>query len=276
MKYLITFYIFLAILGSLGGVLNYQSEYVGGGYRTQRGPLSAITLNSIASNLVPDGNNTRDIGGFGNAWKDFYASGTLYIGSVTSTMIEPWANNISDLGQFGNAWKDVYVSGTLFADVVAAARAHIHRIITTTQDVFTINSPIAINWDEVTAEAKDWLVTDGVSSPTSTIPVDGTYEFKYCLEVEKTSGGGIQKFEMALFVDSVLEASSGAVQDFNTNNVDEIVCWFHLIESMTAGEEVTIHMAGESTALQISPTSTIFSGEDVSGGTLVITELDAD
>jgi hypothetical protein len=69
----------------------------------------------LASDLDPNANNTIDLGAFGLAYNNFFASGTVYLASVTSTMIEPWVNNTSDLGSFGKAWNDVFTSGTLYA-----------------------------------------------------------------------------------------------------------------------------------------------------------------
>jgi len=82
--------------------------------------LSNLSNTSINTNLLPDGNNTRDLGAFGFAWNDIFVSGTAFISTAIITIstadgpITPNLNNSYDLGAFGSAWKDFYVSGTLF------------------------------------------------------------------------------------------------------------------------------------------------------------------
>src|SRR3989338_1057395 len=79
---------------------------------------NAYTLSKVldidSGNTLPGSNNAYDLGTFGVAWNDIFASGTSYLGSVTSTQITPWANNTYDLGFFGSAWKDAFVSGTTY------------------------------------------------------------------------------------------------------------------------------------------------------------------
>src|SRR3989338_9210150 len=74
----------------------------------------------VSGLFSPVTNNAVDIGLFGKAWNDVFASGTAYLGSVTSTMISPWANNTSNLGAYGNAWKNLYASSTAFLDYVSS------------------------------------------------------------------------------------------------------------------------------------------------------------
>ncbi|MEK7084816.1 MAG: hypothetical protein AAB932_06285, partial [Patescibacteria group bacterium] len=96
--------------------------------------------------VYPHGNNAMDLGLFsmtlGNlsfgAWRNFYVSGTSYIGGLTispdgvftigtstahtitlnsrfASNILPSANNARDLGAYGNGWRDVFASGTVYA-----------------------------------------------------------------------------------------------------------------------------------------------------------------
>lgn len=52
------------------------------------------------------------------------ASGTFTLsGNATTTQITPWANNTSDLGDFGYAWKDIYASGTIYSENYSAGAA---------------------------------------------------------------------------------------------------------------------------------------------------------
>ena len=72
-------------------------------------------LATVTSTMMePLTNNTYDFGSFGFAWNNLFVSSTSYLGNVTSTAIEPWANNTSDLGSYNFSWNDVFVSGTLY------------------------------------------------------------------------------------------------------------------------------------------------------------------
>jgi len=81
-----------------------------------------IYVNSyFASSLIPTANNSEDLGIYGNAWNNIFASGTSYLAHVSSTgaitvgaNITSDTNNTDDLGAYGLAWKDAYVSGTLY------------------------------------------------------------------------------------------------------------------------------------------------------------------
>jgi len=227
----------------------------------------------LTADIDPVDNNVRDLGSFTLNWNNIFVSSTAFLNSVTTTMIEPWANNTYDLGSYGMAWKDVYVSGTLFATVVQEL-AHIQLTATTTQTISAVNTPQEVLWGEIESEKGDWLVTDGVDNTTTTIPATGTYLFSYCLEFEKLSGGGTDKFEYALFEDSVLHDESIGTAQINSNNIIVGTCWHHVGEHQ-AGDEMTLKMSAESTNIRITATSTVFTANP-GGATLVITQLDSD
>ena len=77
--------------------------------------------------ILPADNNLRDLGAFGSAWRDIYASGTSYLANIVSTnststyfavtnvnsALTPLANNIYDIGSSVLSWKNIYASGTL-------------------------------------------------------------------------------------------------------------------------------------------------------------------
>jgi hypothetical protein len=75
--------------------------------------LSNLVSVAINESLVSDTADTYNLGSGDIPWKDIYASGTAYLGSASTTMIEPWADNAYDLGSTVSAWKDIYASGTL-------------------------------------------------------------------------------------------------------------------------------------------------------------------
>ncbi len=94
----------------------------------------------LAADLDPNADNSINLGAFGLAYSDIYASGTIYLSSVnvlengnitfgTSTSntitptarfagdLDPSTNNARDFGLFGNAWNDLFASGTVYAGV---------------------------------------------------------------------------------------------------------------------------------------------------------------
>ena len=81
------------------------------GRGVRQAPFSGL---SIVTNLVPDTNNTRDAGAFGNAFNELYVSSTAYLGGVSTTGgVYPTTNNTLDLGSYQRSWDDVFVSGTI-------------------------------------------------------------------------------------------------------------------------------------------------------------------
>src|SRR3989344_855585 len=95
-----------------------------------------VYLNArIASRLEPTVNNSEDIGIFGRAWNDIFASGTTYVAALTidgnttvgnatsdtltvtarlAADLNPNANNTIDLGSYGLAYNNLFVSSTSF------------------------------------------------------------------------------------------------------------------------------------------------------------------
>ena len=102
-----------------------QESNLGGGYRTQRGPLTTDTSSSGSSG-DPFTHPTH----FGETvsattspiWinENLYVSSTAFLGSATTTMIEPTVNNTYNLGSFGKAWKNIYASSTAFLNYVSS------------------------------------------------------------------------------------------------------------------------------------------------------------
>ena len=86
--------------------------------------ISANSTSTFGGGIAPTStaNNTLDIGGYGSAWRNLFASGTLRAsdlvlsGTGTSTIsgsFLPNVSNISNLGYPGQAWRDITASGTL-------------------------------------------------------------------------------------------------------------------------------------------------------------------
>jgi len=78
-------YLFAPKLGVIGGAV-FTGDTSGDGGTTITAGLAGAATSSFASDVVSDANNTRNLGYFGNAWKDIYASGTIYGGAGSYTL----------------------------------------------------------------------------------------------------------------------------------------------------------------------------------------------
>jgi len=90
----------------------------------------------ISSSIIPDADDTYDLGSSGKQWKDLYIDGTANIDTlagvatatvgtaiidsasigITSSSLIPAADNTYDLGSSVREWKDLYVDGTANID----------------------------------------------------------------------------------------------------------------------------------------------------------------
>jgi hypothetical protein len=95
-----------------------------GGANTALSNLASVAINA---SLTPGTNNTLDLGIFGMAWRDIYASSSLRVGNTSASttisangnitsggLLLPSGNNTLDIGAYNNAWKDIYASGTIY------------------------------------------------------------------------------------------------------------------------------------------------------------------
>ncbi len=64
---------------SVGGTFSVDGNVTLGDAATDTVTVSA----DVASNILPEANNTRDLGAYDSAWSEIYASGTLYADAVT-------------------------------------------------------------------------------------------------------------------------------------------------------------------------------------------------
>lgn len=65
------------------------SAITGAGANTALSNLASVAINT---SLLSDANNTDDLGSFGLAWKDIYASGTLQVGTAGGTTTSTFSN----------------------------------------------------------------------------------------------------------------------------------------------------------------------------------------
>ena len=92
------------------------------------------SFNLISSSLIPNADNTHDLGASGREWKDLYVDGTAYIDTIDndsavhivtasfdliSSSLLPDGDDAYDLGSSGREWKDLYVDGTAYIDTLS-------------------------------------------------------------------------------------------------------------------------------------------------------------
>ena len=75
----------------------------------------SVTLGAeISSSIIPDANNTYNLGSDSKTWKKVHQS-TASIGQVSSSLI-PNIDDTYDLGSSTVQWKDLYVDGVAYID----------------------------------------------------------------------------------------------------------------------------------------------------------------
>ena len=103
----------------------------------ESGDILAITA-EVSSSIIPDTNNTFDLGSSAKQWKDLYVDGIAYIDSIggadvvnigtasftniTSSLI-PGNDDALDLGSSIKQWKNLYIDGIAYIDQIGALGA---------------------------------------------------------------------------------------------------------------------------------------------------------
>ncbi|KKQ26892.1 MAG: putative T4-like protein proximal tail fiber [Candidatus Magasanikbacteria bacterium GW2011_GWC2_37_14] len=108
-----------------------------------------LTINAnIGSSLLPSVNNNYDLGSYGNAWKDIYASGTLRIGSTSildTNSLKIGTASGFDAGKFYvNSAGNVSTSGTLHTYGSTVLDGNVSIGTTTLDYTLTVDGNIAI------------------------------------------------------------------------------------------------------------------------------------
>jgi len=70
----------------------------------------------VSSSIIPDANNTYDLGSNAKTWKTMHQS-TASIGVVSGSVI-PDSTNTYDLGASTSQWKDLYIDGIAYIDEI--------------------------------------------------------------------------------------------------------------------------------------------------------------
>lgn len=92
---------------------------------TNCGSSVGLTL-PFVTHIVPNANNTYDLGASTSSLRNIYASGTAYLGGAlvgltgTSPLV-PAQANVLDIGVSSSTWHDLYASGTLYASSTQAS-----------------------------------------------------------------------------------------------------------------------------------------------------------
>jgi len=83
------------------------------------------SLASLSTSLVPNLDNTYDIGSTTHEWKDLFVDGVAYIDELGQSLI-PDGDNTRDIGAAGTEWKDLYIDGTANIDSLVADTADVN------------------------------------------------------------------------------------------------------------------------------------------------------
>ena len=132
----------------------------------------------VSSSILPDADNTYNLGSSTKEWKDLYVDGTANIDTLAgvnlatvstasinfvSSSVIPNADNTYDLGSSTKEWKDLYVDGTAYIDTLSVSAA-----ITAVSGTFSYlsgSSPIIVasdmlpdldNTHDLGSSTKEW------------------------------------------------------------------------------------------------------------------------
>ena len=123
------------------------------------GSFGQLVIGSgINSNVLPNVDNTHDLGSSTLEWKDLYIDGTAHIDTIANGVIIPSISssiNISgsllpnkddhwDLGASGQEWKDLHIDGTANIDTLSNTTATITTANITTANITTVGNAVSI------------------------------------------------------------------------------------------------------------------------------------
>jgi hypothetical protein len=129
------------------------------GSSTSTGSFGQLVIGSgVNSNILPNVDNTHDLGSSTLEWKDLYIDGTAHIDTIGNGVAIPSISssiNISgsllpnkddhwDLGASGLEWKDLHLDGTANIDTLSNATATITTANITTANITTVGNGVAI------------------------------------------------------------------------------------------------------------------------------------
>ena len=121
-----------------------------------------VTVNAeVASDLIPDGNGTRALGGASNKW-DGYLDNVLSLTNIASNVV-PEAGGTRDLGASGTRWNNVYgVSANFSGDATFSGG-----------DIIGVGG-VAIDLGEVQANAGTFTGSAGWLPSGGSVPLGAT------------------------------------------------------------------------------------------------------
>ena len=93
--------------------------------------IGSASIDNVSSSLIPDLDDTYDLGSSTKQWKDLYLDGTAFIDNLNTGSIDvlvvnndvsssliPDVDDAFDLGTSEKQWKDLYIDGTANIDTV--------------------------------------------------------------------------------------------------------------------------------------------------------------
>lgn len=135
---------------------------------------------SVSGSLVPEGNNSHDLGSSAKQWKDLYVDGIAFIdsasidsasiGVVVSDLI-PTQSGFMDLGSPANKWNNIHWNGFAYGQIVSlTGQLNVGTFaIIPTASIDTVSSsliPLVDDTYDLGSSAKQWkdLYIDGTAN----------------------------------------------------------------------------------------------------------------
>jgi hypothetical protein len=165
----------LALLGSasIDGDVS-----IGGNITVGNADIDVIKfLAEVSSSIVPDVNNSFDLGSDSKAWRDLYVSGTAYVNNTTATGVQTITNTTNSTNYTDGALivqggvgitKDVNISGSLTVTGLLTAVSTSIQYVTSSQLTLGI-SRVIVNDDDLVRFAGLSVVDSGSTFGTGSL-----------------------------------------------------------------------------------------------------------
>ena len=147
---------------------------------------------AVGSHIIPNANNTFDLGVLGLQWRHLYIDGKADIDTITnvsgaapanynvevSASLVPATNTIWDLGTTAKEWKDLYIDGKAFIDTLANQTNDVlvSASLTPNADATYAFGSTAKQWKHIAAQSASFSHKIGIgltSNPIEALDVIG-------------------------------------------------------------------------------------------------------
>jgi len=235
----------------------------------------------ISSSLLPNDDDSFDLGSSGQQWKDLYIDGTANVDTLVldttdglgvGSDFNPTADDTYDLGSSTREWQDLYIDGTANIDTLSADTAAIGDL-TDNRVVIAGTSGELEDDANFTFDGSDLDVGGGYGSTGTTISTAGVFQTDGATTLGSTIDvSGIADFQSRVDAQAGLDVT-GSVNISSNTNVDgtldvQGISDFQARVDAQAGLDVT-------GSVNISSTTNIDGNLDVDNTTTTIDSSNA-